>query len=337
VKSRPRQEFQIPTSNLQIPIIVLVASALLATLLMASILYSDRKNSEVAALRAEIEVLKQEQDLIQREIATLTDKVEGLEKAVSSQISMNVTGLGTDIEALRQDQTAIRSEIENLASEIESLKEARLEETSSTEFIPSPALSEAEGETEGLRASSSAKVKLNVPRYEQAYRLTCESSAASMVANFYGIRLSEEEIIEALPRDENPNLGFRGRLDGVPGGLTNYGVYADPIREILIANGLETTYVEGGLAGIKRALDRRHPVIAWVTYRLRVQQPVEIALSTGQEVKMVNYEHTVVVTGYNQEGFWVNDPYDGQEHFYKSTDFARAFGYLDNMALEVAP
>ncbi|MCK4470946.1 MAG: C39 family peptidase [Anaerolineae bacterium] len=280
---------------------------------MASILYSDRKNSEIAALRAEIEVLKQEQELTQRDIATLTDKVEGLEKAVSSQISMNVTALGTDIEALRRDQMTIHSEIETLTNEMESLKNARTEEISSTE------------------------VKLDVPRYEQAHSLTCESSAASMAANFYGVRLSEEEIIEALPRDENPNLGFRGRLDGVPGGLTDYGVYAEPIREVLIANGLETTYVEGGLAGIKRALDRRHPVIAWVTYRLRVQQPVEIALSTGQEVKMVNYEHTVVVTGYNQEGFWVNDPYDGQEYFYKSTDLARAWGYLDNMALEVAP
>jgi len=68
-----------------------------------------------------------------------------------------------------------------------------------------------------------------------------------------------------------------------------------------------------------------------------VQQPVTIALSTGQEVKMVNYAHTVVVTGYNQEGLWVNDPYDGQEYLYKSTSFARSFGYLDNMALEVAP
>lgn len=306
VKSRPRQE-------LQISIIVLVASALLAILLMASILYSDRKNSEIAALRAEIEVLKQEQELIQRDVATLTNEAESWEKAVSSQISVNVTALGTDIEALRRDQALMRSEIEDLANEVESLKSAGPEEE-----------------------ISSAEVKLDVPRYKQAHSLTCESAAASMVANFYRIPLSEEEIIEALPRDDNPNLGFRGRLDGVPGGLTNYGVYAEPIREVLIANGLEVTYIENGLEGIERALDRRHPVIAWVTYRLRRQQPVEITLNSGQKVKMVNYEHTVVVTGYNQEGFWVNDPFDGQEYFYNSTDLARAFGYLDNMALEVA-
>jgi uncharacterized protein YvpB len=281
---------------------------------MTSILYSDRKNSEVAALRTEIESLKQEQLLAQQNVATLADTVKNLEQAVSSQISINVTALGTDIEALRRDQTIIRTEIEDLASEVESLKNAKPEE----EVSP-------------------AEVRLSVPRYKQAHSLTCESSAASMVANFYRIPLSEEEIIESLPRDENPHLGFRGRLDGVPGGLTDYGVYAEPIIEVLATNGLEATYVEDGLDGIKRALSRAHPVIAWVTYKLRVQQPVEIRLSTGQEVKMVNYEHTVVVTGYNQEGFWVNDPFDGKEYFYKSTNFARAFGYLDNMALEVAP
>ncbi len=313
MKPRQHPEFQTSNSKFRIPIIVLVASALLATLLMASILYSDHKNSEVAALRAEIETLKQQQELVQRDLATLTDKVEGLEQAVSSQISVNVTALGTDIEALRQDQTIMRSEIEDLASEIESLKNMKSEEE-----IPS------------------SEVKLAVPRYKQAHRLTCEASAASMVANFYRIPLSEEKIIEALPRDENPNLGFRGRLDGVPGGLTDYGVYAEPIRQVLAANGLEATYVDG-LEGIKRALAKGHPVIAWVTYQLRVQEPVEVTLGTGQEVKLVNYEHTVVVTGYNQKGFWVNDPFDGKEYFYKSTDFARAFGYLDNMALAVAP
>lgn len=317
-----KQNAAISSRILTISLVVMVACALLATSLVAIIFYSDRKNSEVAALRAEIEALKQRQELTQRNIVTLT---------------VNVATLMMDIETLRQEQAIIHSGIEDLASEMESLKSARLKENSSTEPIPDSALSEAEGEAEGLSTSSSKEVKLDVPRYKQAHSLTCESSTASMVANFYGVPLSEEEINKALPRNENPYLGFRGRLDGVPGGLTDYGVYAEPIREVLIANGLEVTYVKDGLEGIERALDREHPVIAWVTYRLRMQKPVEITLSTGQEVKMVNYEHAVVVTGYNQEGFWVNDPFDGWEYFYTSPSFERSFGYLDNMALEVAP
>ncbi len=323
VRTRQHQKLQTPNSRLQTPVIILITSAILAILLMASILmlHLDQKN-EVAALRAELQALKQEQELIQQGIISATNRMENLEQTTAPQISANVTALGTDVEALRRDQLAIYSEVEKLIVEVESLKHV---------------LSASEGNAEPEQTVAVAEVRLNVPRDKQDYSLTCEASAASMAANFYGVSLTEAEIIAALPRDENPNLGFRGRLDGVPGGLTDYGVYAEPIKAILLANDLEATYVENGLEGIRSALDRRHPVIAWVTYRLRVQQPVTIALSTGQEVKMVNYAHTVIVTGYNQDGFWVNDPYDGQEYLYQSTSFARSFGYLDNMALEVAP
>ena len=133
-----------------------------------------------------------------------------------------------------------------------------------------------------------------------------------------------------------PQPGLQRQAGRRPWRLNGSWGYTEPTREVLAANGLEATHVDG-LEGTKRALAKGHPVIAWVTYELRVQKPVEITLSTGQEVKLVNYEHTVVVTGYNQEGFWVNDPHDGREYFYKSIDLARAFGYLDDMALEVAP
>lgn len=315
MRTRQRLELESANPKTQIPIIVLVASAVVAIALMASIrLFLTSEQQDVLALKAEIEALSQEQKAIRQDIASLMDRLETIEQ-IMPQISTDVATLKTDVEALREDQMALHSEIENLSNEMSSLKSGRLlEET--------PAV---------------AEIKLNVPRDKQDYSLTCEASTASMVANFYGIPLSEREVIAALPRNENPNLGFRGRLDGAPGGLVDYGVYAEPIRKILAAHGLEATPIEGGVDGIRRALDRRHPVIAWITFNLRAEQPVEIALNSGEKVKMVNYEHTVVVTGYNEQGFWVNDPYDGQEHFYATTDFARAFGYLDNMALEVAP
>ncbi|MEE8162793.1 MAG: hypothetical protein V3T92_02070, partial [Anaerolineae bacterium] len=147
---KAKQRSVLPPQILTISLIVLVASALLATLLIASMLYSARKDSEVGDLRAEIEALRKEQYLTQRDIAALTDKVESLEKVVSSQVIRSVTALGTDIEALRRDQTAIRSEIEKLASDMESLKNTKLEEK-----------------------TCPVEVKLDAPRYKQAHSLTC--------------------------------------------------------------------------------------------------------------------------------------------------------------------
>ena len=48
------------------------------------------------------------------------------------------------------------------------------------------------------------------------------------------------------------------------------------------------------------------------------------------------YQHVVVVTGFSGEGVWANDPWDGQEDFYTTSDFARAMSYFGNMAIEVA-
>lgn len=185
-------------------------------------------------------------------------------------------------------------------------------------------------------AETPAEMRLQVPVQRQSHNLSCEASAASMAASYLGIPLAEADILSALPRHENPHLGFRGSLDGPYGGLDDYGVYADPVAEVLEAAGLRAVPVVGGLDGIRQALARGHPVLAWITYDTWAQTPVEVVLSNGDAVTLVNYEHVVVVTGYDQAGVWVNDPYDGQEEYYPNADMVRALGYLGNMALEVS-
>jgi uncharacterized protein YvpB len=155
-----------------------------------------------------------------------------------------------------------------------------------------------------------------------------------MVAQSHGIDLTEADVLSALPQNENPNLGFRGDVDGEPGGIQDYGVYAGPISDILAERGLQARLVAGGLEGIRVALARGNPVIAWVTYNLQVHKPTKVTVG-GEPVTLVPYQHVVVLTGYNPDGFWANDPWDGQEHFYAAADLERALGYFDNMALEV--
>jgi uncharacterized protein YvpB len=156
-----------------------------------------------------------------------------------------------------------------------------------------------------------------------------------MAAQYQGVPVTEEEIVAALPRNDNPHLGFRGNIDGPYGSIDDYGVYAEPVLQVLNSRGLRATLIDGGLEGIKAAIARGNPVVAWVTYNCSVRTPVVTTIG-GQEVTLVPYEHVVVVTGYNDSGVWANDPYDGQEHFYATADFQRALGYFGNMAIEVA-
>lgn len=180
-----------------------------------------------------------------------------------------------------------------------------------------------------------AERRLTVARLRQSHNLSCESAAAAMAAQYHGLALDEAQVLAALPRNDNPHLGFRGNVDGPTGGLEDYGVYAGPVLQVLRDHGLSARLVEGGLAGIKAAIARGNPVIAWVTYNCIVSTPVERTIG-GQAVTLVPYQHAVVVIGYNEAGVWANDPWDGREDFYPNADFERALDYFGDMAIEVA-
>lgn len=188
---------------------------------------------------------------------------------------------------------------------------------------------------QGLTQTLPLEARLSVARQQQSHNLSCESSAASMVAQYHGVPLSEEEVLASLPFNDNPHLGFRGNVDGPTGGISDYGVYAEPISEILNARGLQARAVAGGMAGTRSAIARGNPVIVWVTYDCQPSTPTTTVVD-GQEITLVPNQHTVVVTGFNAEGVWANDPWDGQEDFYRTGDFERAMGYFGDMAIEVA-
>ena len=52
---------------------------------------------------------------------------------------------------------------------------------------------------------------------------------------------------------------------------------------------------------------------------------------------MVPYEHAILIVGYNREGLWINDPYDGTRTFVSADEFHRSFAYLGDMARVVGP
>jgi uncharacterized protein YvpB len=178
---------------------------------------------------------------------------------------------------------------------------------------------------------------LDAPVYKQAHSLSCESSAAAMAMNYFGVGIGEETILAALPRHDNPHHGFRGDVDGPYGGTIDYGVYAEPMRQVLVRWGLQADHLAGGIDEISAHIRQGKVVIAWITYDLQVQSPRQVTTSDGQIVTLVPYEHAVLITGYNRNGLWVNDPFSGTQTFYPESDFSRSFAYLGNMALVIGP
>ena len=281
---------------------------------------------KVEALDEKMTEALQGLDTLKQEQAAIRSRIDALE-AVAGQGSAPQQ----DIETLKQGQNALQTHLVSLESRLDELMTLRDELIAVRDTLQKLETNSSPPQGE----SSLNPTSLGVPLYAQAHTLSCEAASVAMVAAFFGVPLSEQEVLEALPRHENPNLGYRGDIDGSPGGLSDYGVHAAPIHEILTARGLRASVVEGGLEDIRSALNAGHPLIAWITYNLWEQTPVAMELSDSSTVKMVPYEHVVVIEGYTDDGLWALDPYDDEREFLSWADFERSWGYLDYMALEV--
>lgn len=187
------------------------------------------------------------------------------------------------------------------------------------------------------RTTSASPVVLlsGFPALKQQHSLTCESSAASMGTR--GV-VSESQIMTILPRNPNPNLGFRGNPNGQQGtSLVDYGVYAAPIHAALLKLGYNSdTLLYADESAIKSYVNRGWPVVVWVTYALQKAQP-RLAQQNGEQFVLVPHEHALLVVGYDARTIIANDPWTGGVVRYYWREFKRAWGYFGNMGLAIEP
>jgi len=183
-----------------------------------------------------------------------------------------------------------------------------------------------------------------VPAGKQERNLNCEFQSAADLARFYGQPISWEEIFLRVGHDPNgdPNAGFVGdSFEDPPGSLypNGYGVYAQPLAEGLRELGLNAqAFIHRDADWLKREISSGRPVIVWATYGMAPGQMEGWHTRDGKAwIKAVRNEHTYMVVGYDGEGVYVNDPFDGQQYHYGWEAFLTSWGYLDHMAVSIQP
>lgn len=184
---------------------------------------------------------------------------------------------------------------------------------------------------------------LAVPNHPQERNLNCEFRSASDLAAFYGYRLRWESLFLAVGHDPNgdPDVGFVGQsIDDPPGGIypAGYGVHAAPIARGLRRMGLHATAVEGrGSDWLRAQLAAGRPVIIWATAGLMPSKVVEWETKDGRWVQGVPSQHTFTAIGYDAQGLWLNDPWDGSTRHYAWERFETAWALLRQQAVVADP
>ena len=178
--------------------------------------------------------------------------------------------------------------------------------------------------------------------HPQEHNLSCESRSATDVAAFWemaqGVELTEDDFFHRLPKSDNPHCGFLGDVDLPPGTMppTGYGVYVGPIAANLRSFGFDArAWREWSLEGLKAELAAGRPVIIWATYDMQLPGVETWVSSDGATSVVVKWQHTFIAVGYDEEGLYLVDAYDGVSKYFSYEEFIPAWDQLGRMAVTV--
>lgn len=169
----------------------------------------------------------------------------------------------------------------------------------------------------------SLEISPRAKNYRQKYLLSCEVASVAKTVLALGIDEEVEDLIfyhflPVQPNNGDPNTEQRGFIDRQRNPIVDMGVYAPALKEAVekwSANypplTLRFNYLNANEEELKRALSRGHFVIFWATVGLRPSRRIPVQVRTGKTVDIVPGEHTALLTGYNEQGFFVDDVYGG--------------------------
>lgn len=193
------------------------------------------------------------------------------------------------------------------------------------------------------------QVLLDVPLENQfdepALENGCEVTALSMLLRFYGYETTKNQLAEQLNyvpvfnadgTHGDPNEGFVGEIWG---GDWAMGVYVPPIatlaQEILQTDYHTEPQTDASLTDIKNTLKEEKPV--WASVTIDFQVPTENNFMTwttaNGEVQVTPLVHACVVTGYDDQSIYVNDPYAIKNRAVPIDDFEQVFTAMGGQML----
>ncbi|OEH92176.1 C39 family peptidase [Bacillus solimangrovi] len=198
-------------------------------------------------------------------------------------------------------------------------------------------------------------VKFDVPLIQQYPELPrgCEVTSLAMLIQHAGVDVDKMTLAKQVEKDPtpysfkngvihfgNPNKGFVGDMytTNKPG----YGVYHEPIFDLAqqyLSNKVRD--ISGGeFTEVLFHVSRKRPV--WVITNTTLQPLPETSFQTWQTpdgpIQITYREHSVIITGYDENYIYVNDPLDPNKNKKIPIDeFIKAWEQMGKQAITYIP
>lgn len=199
--------------------------------------------------------------------------------------------------------------------------------------------------------ASTRRIK-DVPYISQLPTLPtgCESAGAAMLLNYYGYTIMAEEFAASyLPTGDAPHTDESGdrvgcdpweAFPGDPFSETGWGCYSTVIEraidDFLAGTGCRAERLSGvPLYRLQNYIDNNTPVMIWATIDMEtpIESDVWTVPETGREITWVYPMHALVLTGYDENGYYFNDPLAGQDIYYGKDSVEVAYTALFEQAI----
>jgi len=189
---------------------------------------------------------------------------------------------------------------------------------------------------------------LPVDGYIQKHNLSCECASVSDALAYMGITYTEDHCLEVLPVYKgfmqndvwgDPNQEFVGDVNGHQSDRTGYGVFPNPLYQILKMDNI-TSYAiyKGNITDLTKSLVNNKPVVIWIPVSFERCTDISWFTPVGNKVQTCINEHAVVLVGFkgqiNQPSTMrVMDVHVGITREVDWETFKKAWEYMDRMAL----
>ena len=175
-----------------------------------------------------------------------------------------------------------------------------------------------------------------VKGHAQLYTLDCEGRSAVDLAAFFGVAIDEKDFLTKLPKSDNPESGFVGDFRGSTGQLPpqSYGVYSKPVAALLRDYGLQAhAKKDFAWESLQAEIAAGRPVMVWIIGNTWPGYAVDYTTTDGQTTYVANYEHTAIVTAYDEATVTI---VDGAMTYRRTLgEFQQSWSVLHDMAVTV--
>ncbi|MCM3115926.1 C39 family peptidase [Neobacillus sp. MER 74] len=189
-------------------------------------------------------------------------------------------------------------------------------------------------------------IKLDVPLINQmdAPKLYngCEITSLAMILNYHGIQVTKNELanrVKTVPltysngKKGNPNAGFVGDMANGPG----LGVYNGPVFDVAqkYVGDRAVNLTNHSFDEVLEEVGQGLPV--WIITTSSFA-PVSVfqAWNTPQgKINITFSEHSVVITGYDENYIYINNPYGEKNQKLNRTSFIKAWEQMGKQAIVI--